>query len=284
MSILALENNKLDEYLNDFYSCFEQGYDFEVFLQHFLIKIGLDDVRVTQKTRDGGIDLTAVRYGIISISDLDSVKYIIQAKCKKPSSTIASPDIDALRGNMGDGEKGLFVSTCKYTKDAFLKAESNVYRSRPIVLIDGKTLISTCIENEIGFDFIPKINREDIIAMSKEQIQSEVKKKFITIDDEIEKRIINKQISNNDIRARILRLPKDIKTSLDIVNKKTIIANINGIKNVELTVDASKSYLAGVTDIYREYSLISPNGETNSTIVKMFVDKDRLNLIFDEKF
>ena len=282
MSVLTLDNNILDEYLNDFYSCFDQGYDFEVFLQHFLIKIGLDDVRVTQKSRDGGIDLTAIRYGITSISDLDSVKYIIQAKCKKPSSTITSPDIDALRGNMGDGEKGLFVSTCKYTKDAFAKAESKTYKSRPIVLIDGKTLISTCIENEIGFDFIPKFNREDIIAMSKEQIRTEVKSNLITIDDEIKMNVINKQISNNDIRARILRLPKDIKILLDIVNKKTIIANINGIKNIELTVDASKNYLAGVTELYREYNLISANGSTNSKIVKMFVNNGVLNLIFDE--
>ena len=283
MSILALDNNKLDEYLNDFYSCFKQGYDFEVFLQHFLIKIGLDDVRVTQKSRDGGIDLTAVRYGITNFSDLDSVKYIIQAKCKKPTLSVHSTDIDALRGNMGDGEKGLFVSTCKYTKDAFVKAENSAYRSRPIVLIDGVTLIKTCIENEFGFDFIPKINKEDIIAMSKEQINDEIKNNIISIEDEIALNVINKQITNNDIRARILRLPKDIKASLDIVNKKTIAANINGINNIVLTVDASKNYLAGVTDLYREYNLISPNGETNSKIVKMYVDKGVLNLIFDEK-
>lgn len=282
MSVLALNDSSLDKYLNDFYDCFEQGYDFEVFLQHFLIRIGLDDVKVTQKSRDGGIDLTAVRYGITSMSDLDSVKYIVQAKCKKPSSTIRTPDIDALRGNMGDGEKGLFVSTCKYTKDAFAKAGSNAYKSRPIVLIDGKTLISTCIENEIGFDYIPKINREDIIAMSKEQIYSEGQNSLISIDDEIAMNIINKKISSNDIRARILRLPKEIKASLNIANMKTVTANVNGIKNIVLTVDAGKNYLAGVTELYREYNLINSNGTTNSKIVKMYVNNGVLNLIFDE--
>ena len=283
MSVLALTDSKLDEYLNAFYDCFEQGYDFEVFLQHFLIKIGLDDVKVTQKSRDGEIDLTAVRYGITSISDLDSVKYIVQAKCKKPSLAIRTQDIDALRGNMGDGEKGLFVSTCKYTKDAFTKAASNIYKSRPIVLIDGRTLISTCIENEIGFDYIPKINREDIIAMSKEQIYTESQNSLLTVDDEIAMNVINKKISNNDIRARILRLPKEIKLSLDIENKKIVTANVNGMKNITLTVDAGKNYLAGVTELYREYNLINSNGTTNSKIVKMYVNNGVLNLIFDER-
>lgn len=283
MSILMVEKTKLDEYLNEFYNCFDQGYDFEVFLQHFLIKIGLDDVKVTQKSKDGGIDLTAVRYGITNFSDLDSVKYIIQAKCKKPTSSIGSPEIDALRGNMMDGEKGLLVSTCKYTKDAFAKAENNQYKSRPIVLIDGKTLINTCIEHEFGFDFIPKINRNDIIAMSKEQVYSSIENKTITTDEEISLNVINKKITYNDIRARILRLPKEIKLSLDLKNRRTVKTNINGIKNIDLTVDSSKSYLAGITDIYREYNLINANGESNSKIVKMYVDKGILNLIFDEK-
>ena len=283
MSILSIEKSKLNNYLNDFYNCFEQGYDFEVFLQHFLIKIGLDDVKITKKSKDGGIDLTAIRYGITNFSELDSVKYIIQAKCKKPTSSISSPDIDALRGNMADGEKGLFVSTCRYTKDALAKAVNSNYKSRPIILIDGTTLINTCIENELGFDFIPQINKDDIIAMSKEQIYNKTKSKTISIDDEISLNIINKQITNNDIRARILRLPKEIKTSLDLINKKTVTVNINGIKNKTLTVDSSKNYLAGVTELYREYNLINTNGSPISKIVKMYVSNGILNLIFDEK-
>lgn len=53
------------EIVDSFYAYFENGYKFEEFLKVYLEKIGLEEVFVTKKSGDGGIDLTAVRKGIV---------------------------------------------------------------------------------------------------------------------------------------------------------------------------------------------------------------------------
>lgn len=42
--------------------------------------MGLDEVEVTQRSRDGGIDLTAIRKGVGDFSEIDITHYYIQAK------------------------------------------------------------------------------------------------------------------------------------------------------------------------------------------------------------
>ena len=58
MKIVELEDSRINKYLNDFYSCFDTGYDFEDFLKYYLEKLGLDEIEVTKRSRDGGIDLS----------------------------------------------------------------------------------------------------------------------------------------------------------------------------------------------------------------------------------
>ena len=77
---------ELLEVLNDFYSYFKTGFEFEEFLKPFLESIGLSEVVVTKKTGDGGIDLEAVKEGLFEINNVDSVKYRIQAKRISPSA------------------------------------------------------------------------------------------------------------------------------------------------------------------------------------------------------
>lgn len=64
---------ELRELLNDFYKYFESGFEFEEFLKPFLESIGLSEVVVTQKTKDGGVDLTAVKEGLSEINNADNV-------------------------------------------------------------------------------------------------------------------------------------------------------------------------------------------------------------------
>ena len=89
MNNIELGAEELSKLLNDFYSYFETGYDFENFLKLYLEKIGLDEVYVTQKSRDGGFDLTAKRYGVEDFDDADEIDYRIQAKRNSPSSSIS---------------------------------------------------------------------------------------------------------------------------------------------------------------------------------------------------
>lgn len=149
------EQNKL---IYDFYSYFESGYAFEEFLKVYLEKIGLDEVRVTQRSVDGGIDLEAIRYGVGGLEGADSVEYFVQAKRNKPGTTIPIEKVRVLRGVMKSGSKGLFITTASYS----IKTKEFVMDdlSRPIILIDGKSLVESCIDNEIGFVYKPVFSRE----------------------------------------------------------------------------------------------------------------------------
>ena len=43
----------------------------------YLEKIGLDEIVVTQRSSDGGIDLEAVRYGVGGFAGADAVDYFV---------------------------------------------------------------------------------------------------------------------------------------------------------------------------------------------------------------
>ena len=64
----------------------------------------------------------------------------------------------ALRGVDASGSKGIFITTASYSK----KTEEfvDVDPSRPIILIDGKSLVESCIDNEIGFVFTPVFSKK----------------------------------------------------------------------------------------------------------------------------
>lgn len=102
---IELSNEQVNEYLQELYECFENGYQFEEFLKTYLEKIGLDEISITQRSRDGGIDLTAVRPGVGNFSDADTVHYYIQAKRNDPSSTISVTKIRELKGTIPFSQK-----------------------------------------------------------------------------------------------------------------------------------------------------------------------------------
>lgn len=74
--------------------------------------------------------------------------------------------------------------------------------------------------------------------------------------------IIEKQISSNDIRAKILRMPKAVS---EIIGKEcsTVSVIFNGLPEKKLTVAKSRAYLARVTELYKESGLISEDGSFN---------------------
>lgn len=276
-----LSTEEFDEIINDFYSYFESGYAFEEFLKAYLEKIGLDEVRVTQRSADGGIDLEAVRYGVGSLDGDDSVEYFVQAKRNKPGTTIPIEKVRALRGVMKSGSKGLFITTASYsvkTKE-FIKDDL----SRPIILIDGKTLVESCIDNEIGFVYKPVFSKDAMDELKNTDDDIPVNK---TDKEEISNiiAIVDKQITANDIRARILRMPKAL---IDMLTdeQKTVQVSINDSETKELKIDKTRCYLAGVTDFYRSSGLIRPDGSyiPKKSVWKIYSDKVEVTLKENEK-
>lgn len=135
-------------------------------MEVYLEKIGLDEVVVTQCSSDGEIDLEAVRYGVGGFAGAYAVDYFVQAKRNKPGTTIPIEKVRALIGLMSSGSKGIFIMTASYSKktEEFVDADP----SRPVILIDGKSHVESCIDNEIGFVFTSVFSKNAMDALKDE--------------------------------------------------------------------------------------------------------------------
>lgn len=258
MIINELNKEDRKKILQNFYLTFSTGYEFEEFLKPFLEKLGLDEVKVTKKSNDGGIDLDCVRYGVIDTNG-DSVKYKVQAKRYNPSGKSISVDIvDRHRGIMKNGERGIIITTGQFSdyaiKSASLEAE------RPILLIDGNSLIDICMQQNIGFTFNPVFDKDGLKKFYKKEIKSY---KSADKNENLNMVIcdIEKDITANDIRARIISVPRTILDELPIDKDSfTIIFNGNLINDAKISTDR-RFFSKGMSEMYRKYSLIDDNKE-----------------------
>lgn len=211
---------------------------------------------MTQRSHDGGIDLKAIRKGIGDLSDADSVEYFVQAKRNDPTTSISVKKIRELKGIIPFGNKGVFITTSKFSKDAIKESSNDI--SKPVSLIDGKSLVESCIDNEIGFVFTPVFSSAVMDELTK---TNDVNKGIASGNNATAAKgiVVDRQITANDIRARILVIPRLIMNVIPISEDKVHVI-INGTIEKELRIDKGRRYLAGVTEIYRKEGLLSNDG------------------------
>lgn len=261
--------------LKEFYEYFETGYKFEEFLKKYLEKIGLDEVVVTKRSHDGGIDLTAVRSGIGDLGGQDYIKYCIQAKRAKPSNTINIKDVRELSYVANRNKSmGIFITTAKYTKNTIKEFEKD--QITPIILIDGKTLVNSCIDNELGFVYAPIFSKLYMDRlMNIQAIENQVNEsKEEENDQDI---VVEKRITTNDIRARILSVPKIIFENI-AKNQNTIEVCFNNEFTKILTINRGRNYLGGVTNIYRKYGLLTNDNNIFPALAQWNLEKNILKI------
>ena len=121
---------------------------FEKMVVQLLLKMGygsaLEDGFVTGCSGDEGID------GIIREDKLGFSSIYIQAKRWAEDKAIGRPEIQKFVGALaGQGaQKGLFFTTCTFTKEARSYVEKQL--STKVVLVDGEKLTKLMIEYNIG--------------------------------------------------------------------------------------------------------------------------------------
>ena len=116
---------------------------FERLIQRLLRESGFVQVEVTGRTGDGGID----GKGIARIHGLLSFHVVFQ--CKRYKGAVSSGDIRDFRGAMvGRADKGLFVTTGTFTRDAIKEAIRD--GAPPIDLVDGDQLAVKLKELSLG--------------------------------------------------------------------------------------------------------------------------------------
>ena len=116
---------------------------FEHFCMELLQQLGFNNVAVTRRAGDGGIDgFGDFRQGAVSI------RSAFQAK-RWADAPVGRPEIDKLRGAIqGDYDHGVFITTSRFTKEA---TEASYKKGAiTILLLDGGAIAELMIDRGIG--------------------------------------------------------------------------------------------------------------------------------------
>ena len=129
---------------------------FERLVQRILRENGFTQVEITGRTGDGGID----GRGIARIHGFLSFHVMFQ--CNRYQGSVSASQIRDFRGAMqGRADKGLFITTGVFTRDAMKEAIRD--GAPPIDLIDGEQLAEKLKELKLGLkvEIVEKINIDE---------------------------------------------------------------------------------------------------------------------------
>ena len=119
---------------------------FEEFCSELLSLTGVEDVRTTRYSRDGGIDGT----GRLRSNEFVTVTIAFQAKkLDGLGRKVSSEEIQRFRGAMdGNIEKGIFFTTTSFSEDA--KKEARCPGKVEIELVDMERILEICENHGVG--------------------------------------------------------------------------------------------------------------------------------------
>jgi restriction system protein len=116
---------------------------FERLCQRLLRESGFQQVRVTGRSGDGGID----GIGILQVNAFVSFKVLFQ--CKRWANSVGPAVVRDFRGAMmGRADKGLILTTGTFSNDA--QAEAVRDGASPIELVDGRALVTLFEQLQLG--------------------------------------------------------------------------------------------------------------------------------------
>lgn len=116
---------------------------FERFCQRLLRESGFEEVTITGRSGDGGID----GIGILQVNALVSFKVLFQ--CKRYTGSVTPSQVRDFRGAMmGRADKGIIITTGSYTSDARKEAVRDGVPA--IELVDGEKLVNMLEQLELG--------------------------------------------------------------------------------------------------------------------------------------
>ncbi|MGB0165881.1 MAG: restriction endonuclease [Luteibaculum sp.] len=116
---------------------------FENICKELLREHDFENVEITGKSHDGGID----GYGTLEINPFVSFKVIFQ--CKRYQGSVSRAQVGDFRNAMiGRAEKGIILTTGTFTKEA--EKEASRDGAPPIELIDGEKLVEMFEKVQLG--------------------------------------------------------------------------------------------------------------------------------------
>ena len=273
MNLLELTKEEIDKYIDELYSCFPTGREFEIFLNSFLSALGFEEVVTTQYVGDKGIDLTCIKSGL-DLNGTDTINYYVQAKRYARNNKVQPKEVRDLKGTTKRDKNGnilnsnyinVFITTSTFTKAALAEATDNP--NMPVITIDGVQLIQYCIEKGIGFNYKPVFSKSEILVLTK----CEPAHNTVAANNDY---LVEREITKNDIRAKILVIPQVIKSELAESEEKFKVV-FNGVEKL-LNIDKSRRYFGGVTDFYKQFGLLTDDGAFVSKKAKWKINGDKI--------
>lgn len=116
---------------------------FEALVGRLLEAIGFEEVRVTGRSGDGGIDAR----GTLVVEDVVRIKMAVQAKCWKPGNNVQAPVVREVRGGLGAHEQALIVTSSDFSQGA--RDEAKRADAVPVALMNGKQLVDRLIRHQL---------------------------------------------------------------------------------------------------------------------------------------
>lgn len=173
--------------------------------------------------------------------NLNTIEYAVQAKCYAINNKVGPRDIRDFRGSKTDmSVRKIFITTSDYTKGAIEEAYDT---NQPVTLINGSQLIDFCKSHgDMMFDIKYYFNVDKLNDL------------FLDEENDINKddiKTIERRITKNDVRARILRIPSEYKNLIQSKSKYKI--SINGETYKDYNISSDKSYFGGVTKHYKDF-------------------------------
>jgi len=221
---------------------------FEVFIKDLLESLGFDDIEVVGRSGDSGIDLTAtMRRSEIPGIDT-SVSCIVQAKRYQPNTTLNPKFIRELRGSILSGQRGILITTARVSPKT-IQEEALKDMSRIVLVIDGERLIELCKSRLIGVQERYIIDEDYLSRLEELEVKLEPTEVKI---------IGSKLITQNDIRTRIMRIPKEMK--LLVAGKSLVNVEWEDGTKGSFALNEQGNFISGVTSIFRKFGLIDTMG------------------------
>lgn len=116
---------------------------FERLCQRLLRENGFEQVTVTGKSGDGGID------GVGTLELNKFVSFTVLFQCKRYQGSVTPRHVRDFRGAMeGRADKGIIITTGTFTVEA--KKEARRDGAKPIQLVDGDALVELFVSLELG--------------------------------------------------------------------------------------------------------------------------------------
>lgn len=116
---------------------------FEELVTLVFAKMGFKEMVTTQFNKDGGVDVR----GILEVDGVININLAIQVK--RISQNVQRQVVDALRGCLSAGERGVIVTSSDFSKAAQETARDKT-KNCFIDLINGEAFVNLMVEHEVG--------------------------------------------------------------------------------------------------------------------------------------